>query len=115
MSLSSSASALVSSWSLGAIAQLVERFHGMEEVRGSIPLSSTRETCQEFSEVLKNPSQRHNSANCFLWQFPSNAVGSLRRENSKRELVRRTKRLTAKTVQHAPPGKHADGANYAAP
>jgi hypothetical protein len=26
---------------LGAIAQLVERFHGMEEVRGSIPLSST--------------------------------------------------------------------------
>src|SRR5262249_10813587 len=25
----------------GAIAQLVERFHGMEEVRGSIPLSST--------------------------------------------------------------------------
>ena len=29
-------------WSpLGAIAQLVERFHGMEEVRGSIPLSST--------------------------------------------------------------------------
>ena len=28
--------------SQGAIAQLVERFHGMEEVRGSIPLSSTR-------------------------------------------------------------------------
>ena len=27
--------------SQGAIAQLVERFHGMEEVRGSIPLSST--------------------------------------------------------------------------
>ena len=27
----------------GAIAQLVERFHGMEEVRGSIPLSSTEE------------------------------------------------------------------------
>ena len=25
----------------GAVAQLVERFHGMEEVRGSIPLSST--------------------------------------------------------------------------
>ena len=42
------ASALVSSWGLGAIAQLVERFHGMEEVRGSIPLSSTRATCQEF-------------------------------------------------------------------
>ena len=28
--------------SFGAIAQLVERFHGMEEVRGSIPLSSTQ-------------------------------------------------------------------------
>ena len=27
----------------GAVAQLVERFHGMEEVRGSIPLSSTQE------------------------------------------------------------------------
>jgi hypothetical protein len=25
----------------GAVAQLGERFHGMEEVRGSIPLSST--------------------------------------------------------------------------
>ena len=25
----------------GAIAQLVERFHGMEEVKGSIPFSST--------------------------------------------------------------------------
>ena len=25
----------------GAVAQLAERFHGMEEVRGSIPLSST--------------------------------------------------------------------------
>ena len=27
--------------SFGAVAQLVERFHGMEEARGSIPLSST--------------------------------------------------------------------------
>ena len=27
---------------LGAIAQLAERFHGMEEVGGSIPPSSTR-------------------------------------------------------------------------
>ena len=30
--------------SFGAVAQLAERFHGMEEVRGSIPLSSTNET-----------------------------------------------------------------------
>ena len=29
---------------LGAIAQLAERFHGMEEVEGSIPSSSTRKT-----------------------------------------------------------------------
>jgi hypothetical protein len=30
----------------GALAQLVERLHGMQEVRGSNPLSSTRsETC----------------------------------------------------------------------
>ena len=37
-----SAAALLSSWfPLGAIAQLVERFHGMEEVRSSILLSST--------------------------------------------------------------------------
>ena len=27
---------------VGAIAQLAERFHGMEEVKGSIPFSSTR-------------------------------------------------------------------------
>jgi len=26
---------------LGAVAQLAERLHGMQEVRGSIPLSST--------------------------------------------------------------------------
>jgi hypothetical protein len=34
---------LVTLWAslFGALAQLVERFHGMEEVRGSIPLSST--------------------------------------------------------------------------
>ena len=32
--------------SFGAIAQLVERFHGMEEARGSNPLSST-EVCGE--------------------------------------------------------------------
>ena len=28
---------------IGAVAQLVERFHGMEEARGSNPLSSTFE------------------------------------------------------------------------
>ena len=31
----------------GAVAQLVERLHGMEEARGSIPLSSTREVQPE--------------------------------------------------------------------
>ena len=42
----------------GAIAQLAERFHGMEEVEGSIPSSSTRRrrsaTCSvsAFGEVL---------------------------------------------------------------
>jgi hypothetical protein len=30
--------------SRGAIAQLVERLHGMQEVSGSTPLSSTRST-----------------------------------------------------------------------
>ncbi len=29
---------------LGAVAQLAERLHGMQEVRGSIPLSSTTGT-----------------------------------------------------------------------
>ena len=38
----------------GAVAHLVERFHGMEEVRGSSPLSSTirdllQNTKQEFA------------------------------------------------------------------
>ena len=43
---------------LGAIAQLVERFHGMEEVRGSIPLSSTN---YDFRSVQKriNPDEPH--------------------------------------------------------
>ena len=36
--------------SQGAIAQLVERFHGMEEVRGSIPLSSTTKVCGACSK-----------------------------------------------------------------
>ena len=38
--------------SQGAIAQLVERFHGMEEVRGSIPLSST--------EIIKKIFQKYS-------------------------------------------------------
>ena len=33
--------------SFGAVAQLAERFHGMEEVRGSIPLSSTNRSCEQ--------------------------------------------------------------------
>ncbi len=34
----------------GAVAQLVERFHGMEEVRGSIPLSSTTNSALDFNK-----------------------------------------------------------------
>ena len=30
---------------LGALAQLGERLHGMQEVRGSIPLGSTKPAC----------------------------------------------------------------------
>ena len=37
--------------SSGAIAQLVERFHGMEEVRGSIPLSSTATKASMIDEL----------------------------------------------------------------
>jgi hypothetical protein len=40
----------------GAIAQLVERFHGMEEARGSIPRSST------LSEVTSPPSVARSAA-----------------------------------------------------
>ena len=36
-------SEVISPVPFGAVAQLAERFHGMEEVRGSIPLSSTVE------------------------------------------------------------------------
>ena len=44
----------------GGIAQLGERLHGMQEVSGSIPLTSTK-VCREellvsFCRVLKNPS-----------------------------------------------------------
>src|SRR5699024_11930288 len=41
----------------GAMAQLVARFHGMEEVRGSNPLSSTRES-RETVTRQKGPTQR---------------------------------------------------------
>ena len=34
---------------VGGIAQLVERLHGMQEVSGSIPLTST----SQFSQMLK--------------------------------------------------------------
>ena len=33
----------------GAIAQLVARFHGMEEVAGSIPASSTTSTLSRYN------------------------------------------------------------------
>jgi hypothetical protein len=36
----------------GAIAQLVERFHGMEEVRSSILLSSTRKPRSEHISLV---------------------------------------------------------------
>ena len=42
-------------WSLGGIAQLGERLHGMQEVSGSIPLTSTknlRASCNEFDVSL---------------------------------------------------------------
>ena len=37
----------------GAIAQLGERLHGMQEVRGSIPLGSTK-TLEQFSARSTN-------------------------------------------------------------
>jgi hypothetical protein len=37
----------------GALAQLVERLHGMQEVRGSNPLSSTRsEACETQFKII---------------------------------------------------------------
>ena len=41
-------------YTIGAIAQLGERLHGMQEVSGSIPLSSTRKRlkcCFKFIQV----------------------------------------------------------------
>ena len=38
----------------GAVAQLVEHFHGMERVKGSIPFSSTREVLFE-PETERSP------------------------------------------------------------
>ena len=39
---------------LGALAQLVARFHGMEEVRGSSPLSSTAKVLVKAHLILRN-------------------------------------------------------------
>ena len=36
----------------GPLAQLVERFHGMEEVNGSIPLGSTNKNSAQMAEFL---------------------------------------------------------------
>ena len=53
---------------LGAIAQLVERFHGMEEVRGSIPLSSTQNRRSEaYSGRLRGLSIFANVASWLRW------------------------------------------------
>ena len=38
-------------WFCGAIAQLAERFHGMEEVEGSIPSSSTRKHAKGYKHL----------------------------------------------------------------
>ena len=39
----------------GGIAQLGERLHGMQEVSGSIPLTSTRNTKEVVVEVSPGP------------------------------------------------------------
>lgn len=57
----------------GAIAQLVARFHGMEEVAGSIPASSTRTRSVEphsfsrMSSRLSIDSRVANAALVFLF------------------------------------------------
>jgi hypothetical protein len=51
----------------GALAQLVARFHGMEEVRGSNPLSSTIVMSQDIGDTL-NPLTR-------LWSWFADASG----------------------------------------
>ena len=38
--------------SYGPLAQLVERFHGMEEVNGSIPLGSTMKNVSGFPDTF---------------------------------------------------------------
>ena len=43
--------------SFGAVAQLAERLHGMQEVRGSIPLSSTNDRGCPFDEGLRVSSE----------------------------------------------------------
>ena len=48
----------------GAIAQLGERFHGMEEVVGSIPTSSTNTSSQD---VPRNPK---SVLSCWFWAEP---------------------------------------------
>jgi hypothetical protein len=47
----------VSGWLIdaqGALAQLVARFHGMEEVRGSSPLSSTAKVLVSAYLILRD-------------------------------------------------------------
>jgi hypothetical protein len=49
------------STSFGGMAQLVARLHGMQKVRGSNPLTSTKES--------KRPGPSKDRASCFCWPF----------------------------------------------
>src|ERR1700722_12156501 len=62
----------------GALAQLVERLHGMQEVRGSNPLSSTRsETCGDPIMIIGE--QVGEQAARYPWFMGSHAAGARRR------------------------------------
>jgi hypothetical protein len=67
---------------LGAIAQLGERLHGMQEVSGSIPLSSTKYTFSSSTvgwveRFLRNPTQAVLALvkSCYLSPSPFQGEG----------------------------------------
>ncbi len=62
----------------GALAQLVERFHGMEEVSGSTPLSST---ILQFSESFQIIAPITVSKKGRIWQRKTHISGIITENN----------------------------------
>ena len=79
---------------IGAIAQLVERFHGMEEVRSSILLSSTFSLLRRETRVSRLAARNIGLRSGRPGPSPAGSVAFCLRQNAQNALLRRETRVS---------------------